>query len=76
MSARVRLYLSRDKRRGEVKSIQVWLEQPHATNDGKSFRLYTGKQLATISLEDAAKMGDDFVLKPGTSKSVMMVTVK
>lgn len=75
MSAGIRLYLSRDKRRDEVKSIQLWLNDPHAINDGKSFRMYTGKPIANISLEDAAKMGDEFVLKPGTSKAVMMVTV-
>ena len=75
MSAGIRLYLSRDKRRDEVKSIQVWFDKPEPTNDGRSFRIYTGKPIASISLENAAKMGDDFILRPGTCKSVMMVTV-
>lgn len=74
MTSGKRLYLSRDKRRGEVKNIQVWLEQPKSTNEGKSFRIYTGKLIAMISIQDAEKMGKEFMIKPGTCKPVMMHT--
>ena len=76
MSHQSHVYISRDNYPTISETIQIWFEEPEFIEQGM-YKMFTdAPRFVTISVEDAARLGDEFVVKPGKCKMVMMAVVR